>query len=85
MTFDGLRAYRNQTCSRLRERRVGVSKENVYDPVKVRAAMRVIKELLAASGHPNATSPKRPKKFPPRRSPSTSRSTKAIARVVEIQ
>jgi hypothetical protein len=31
-----------------RERRVGVSKESIYDPVKVRNAMRVIKELLAA-------------------------------------
>ena len=38
-----------------RERRVGVSKESIYDPVKVRGAMRVIKELLAAGGHPNAT------------------------------
>ena len=38
-----------------RERRVGVSKESIYDPVKVRNAMRVIKELLAARGHPNAT------------------------------
>ena len=38
-----------------RERRVGVSKESIYDPVKVRDAMRVIKELLAAGGHPNAT------------------------------
>jgi len=38
-----------------RERRVGVSKESVYDPVKVNAAKRVIKELLAARGRPNAT------------------------------
>ena len=38
-----------------RERRVGVSKESIYDPVKVRNAMRVIKELLAEGGHPNAT------------------------------
>jgi outer membrane protein insertion porin family len=38
-----------------RERRVGVSKESIYDPVKVRNAIRVIKELLAARGHPNAT------------------------------
>ena len=38
-----------------RERRVGVSKESIYDPVKVRNAIRVLKELLAARGHPNAT------------------------------
>ena len=37
-----------------RERRVGVSKESIYDPVKVRNAIRVLKELLAAKGHPNA-------------------------------
>src|SRR5688572_13367271 len=38
-----------------RQRRVGVSKENAYDPVKVQNAKRVIKELLSAGGHPNAT------------------------------
>src|SRR5207253_1308155 len=32
-----------------------VSKESIYDPVKARNAVRVIKELLAAHGHPNAT------------------------------
>ena len=56
MTFDGLKSVQeSDVLKAFRERRVGVSKENVYDPVKVRAAMRVIKELLAASGHPNAT------------------------------
>jgi len=38
-----------------RERRVGISKESIYDPVKARNAIRVLKELLAAKGHPNAT------------------------------
>ena len=38
-----------------RERRVGISKESIYDPVKARNAIRVLKELLAAQGHPNAT------------------------------
>ena len=38
-----------------RERRVGISKESIYDPVKARNAIRVLKELLAARGHPNAT------------------------------
>ncbi len=37
-----------------RERRVGVSKEAILDPVKVKNAERVLKELLAAKGHPNA-------------------------------
>ena len=56
MTFDGLKSVQeSDVLKAFRERRVGVSKESVYDPVKVRGAMRVIKELLAASGHPNAT------------------------------
>src|SRR5207302_672160 len=38
-----------------REKRVGVSKEAIQDPVKVRNATRVLKEMLAAKGHPNAT------------------------------
>ena len=42
-----------------RERRVGVSKESTYDPVKARVAERVLKELLAERGHPNATVEKR--------------------------
>lgn len=42
-----------------RERRVGVSKESTYDPVKARVAERVLKELLAEHGHPNATVEKR--------------------------
>src|SRR6185295_19000741 len=37
-----------------RERRVGVSKESIFDPVKSRNAIRVLKELLASHGHPNA-------------------------------
>ncbi|HVF56546.1 MAG TPA: outer membrane protein assembly factor BamA [Pyrinomonadaceae bacterium] len=37
-----------------RENRIGVSKESPYDPVKVNNARRVIKELLAARGRPNA-------------------------------
>lgn len=56
MTFEGLKSVQeSDVLKAFRERRVGVSKENTYDPVKVRAAMRVIRELLSASGHPNAT------------------------------
>jgi outer membrane protein insertion porin family len=56
MTFEGLKSVpESDVLKAFRERRVGVSKENTYDPVKVRFAMRVIKELLSASGHPNAT------------------------------
>ncbi|HEX2269179.1 MAG TPA: outer membrane protein assembly factor BamA [Pyrinomonadaceae bacterium] len=55
LTFEGLKSVQeSDVLKAFRERRVGVSKENVYDPVKIRTAMRVIKELLAAGGHPNA-------------------------------
>ncbi|HET8781545.1 MAG TPA: outer membrane protein assembly factor BamA, partial [Pyrinomonadaceae bacterium] len=55
MTFDGLKSVQeSDVLKAFRERRVGVAKENIYDPVKIRTAQRVIKELLAESGHPNA-------------------------------
>ena len=38
-----------------REQRVGISKEAVYDPVKARNATRILRELLASKGYPNAT------------------------------
>jgi outer membrane protein insertion porin family len=37
-----------------REKRVGVSKEAIYDPVKARGAIRVLREMLASKGYPNA-------------------------------
>ncbi|HJP94106.1 MAG TPA: outer membrane protein assembly factor BamA [Pyrinomonadaceae bacterium] len=56
LTFEGLHSIQESDILKaFRERRVGVSKESIYDPVKVRNAIRVIKELLAAGGHPNAT------------------------------
>jgi outer membrane protein insertion porin family len=56
LTFEGLHSVQESDILKaFRERRVGVSKESIYDPVKVRNAMRVIKELLAEGGHPNAT------------------------------
>lgn len=38
-----------------REQRVGISKESIYDPVKARNATRILRELLASKGYPNAT------------------------------
>src|SRR5215213_2657177 len=56
LTFEGLKSVQeSDVLKAFRERRVGVSKESIYDPVKVRNAMRVIKELLSEGGHPNAT------------------------------
>ncbi len=54
--FEGLKSVsESDVLKTFRERRVGVSKEAIYDPVKVRNGIRVLKEMLAAKGHPNAT------------------------------
>ena len=54
--FEGLHSVaESDVLKAFRERRVGVSKEAIRDPVKLQNAIRVIKELLAARGHPNAT------------------------------
>lgn len=37
-----------------REQRVGISKEATYDPVKARNASRILRELYASKGFPNA-------------------------------
>lgn len=56
LQFDGLKSVQeSDVLKAFRERRVGISKESIYDPVKARNAIRVLKELLAAAGHPNAT------------------------------
>ena len=56
LTFKGLSSVGEaDLLKEFRERRVGVTKETTYDPVKVKNAERVIKELLSQHGHPNAT------------------------------
>jgi outer membrane protein insertion porin family len=56
LQFDGLSSVsESDVLKAFRERRVGVQKENLLDPVKINNATRVLKELLAATGHPNAT------------------------------
>ncbi len=56
LQFEGLKSVpESDVLKAFRERRVGISKESIYDPVKARNAIRVLKELLAAGGHPNAT------------------------------
>jgi len=56
LQFEGLHSVsESDVLKAFREKRVGVSKEAIFDPVKVRNAVRVMKELLAARGHPNAT------------------------------
>jgi outer membrane protein insertion porin family len=53
--FQGLKSVpESDVLKAFREKRVGVSKESILDPVKVKTAERTIKELLSAKGHPNA-------------------------------
>src|SRR6187399_60697 len=56
MQFTGLKAVpESDVLKAFREKRVGISKEAVYDPVKARNATRILRELLASKGFPNAT------------------------------
>lgn len=56
LTFTGLKVVQeSDVLKAFREQRVGISKEAVYDPVKSRNATRILRELLASKGYPNAT------------------------------
>jgi outer membrane protein insertion porin family len=53
--YDGLKSVQQSTVlEEFRKRSVGLSKESQYDPVKVRRAASVIKDLLANEGRPEA-------------------------------
>src|ERR1044072_1234697 len=54
--YEGLKSVQQSTLlEEFRKRSVGLSKESQYDPVKVRRAAVVIKEMLANEGRPEAT------------------------------
>lgn len=56
LQFEGLKAVpESDILKAFREQRVGISKEAVYDPVKARNAVRILREQLASKGFPNAT------------------------------
>lgn len=56
LQFEGLKAVpESDILKAFREQRVGISKEAVYDPVKARNAIRILREQLASKGFPNAT------------------------------
>lgn len=56
LQFRGLKAVQeSDVLKAFREQRAGISKESVYDPVKARGATRILRELLASRGYPNAT------------------------------
>ena len=55
LQFKGAKALsESDILKEFREKRVGVSKESIYDPVKARAATRTLREMLASKGYPNA-------------------------------
>lgn len=55
LQFTGLKALaESDVLKEFRERRAGIAKENIYDPVKARAATRILREMLASRGYPNA-------------------------------
>ena len=55
LTFEGLKAVpESDVLKAFREKRAGISKEAIYDPVKSRNAIRILRELLASKGYPNA-------------------------------
>jgi len=56
LQFTGLKVVtESDVLKAFREQRVGISKEAVYDPVKARNAVRILREQLASKGYPNAT------------------------------
>lgn len=55
LQFKGAKAIsESDILKEFREKRVGISKEAVFDPVKTRGAIRTLREMLAAKGYPNA-------------------------------
>jgi outer membrane protein insertion porin family len=55
LQFKGAKAVpESDILKAFREQRVGISRESVYDPVKARNATRILRELLASKGYPNA-------------------------------
>lgn len=55
LQFKGLKGItESDVLKAFRESRVGISKEVIFDPVKARAGSRVLREMLATKGYPNA-------------------------------
>ncbi len=56
LQFEGLKAVpESEVLKSFREERVGISKEAIYNPVNAQKGVRVIRELLAGKGYPNAS------------------------------
>jgi outer membrane protein insertion porin family len=56
LKFPGLKsAQESDVLQRFREKRVGVSKESMWDPAKGQNARRILRDFLSEKGHPDAT------------------------------
>lgn len=56
LKFSGLKSMQeSDVLQKFREKKAGISKEEAWDPAKGQNATRVLKELLAEKGHPDAT------------------------------
>jgi outer membrane protein insertion porin family len=55
LQFKGLKSItESDVLTKFREKRVGVSKEEMWDPAKGQGAKKVLKDLLSEKGHPQA-------------------------------
>lgn len=55
LQFEGAKAIQeSEIRNAFRENRVGVSEDRPYEPVKTNAAKRLLREMLASKGYPNA-------------------------------
>ena len=55
LQFTGMKVVtESDVLKAFREKRVGVSKEAIFDPVKARNGTRILREMLASKGYPNA-------------------------------
>lgn len=55
LVFEGTNAIQESDILKaFRENRIGISKESTYDPVKANNAKRILREMLASKGFPNA-------------------------------
>ncbi len=56
LQFEGNKALpESDILKAFREQNAGIAKERIYDPVKGRGAIRILRELLASKGYPNST------------------------------
>src|SRR6266446_319979 len=64
--YDGLKSVTNsEVLDKLKEKKVSISQESVYDPTKIKKAETIIKSMLAEKGHQDATVEATTESIPP--------------------